>query len=176
MIFDGWIPILRTLVAGLSAYIALIVILRISGKRTLSKWNAFDYVVTIALGSTLATILLSKDTSLAQGAWPRFSSLVGLQFVVNWLSVRFRGVSELVKARPVLLFHEGKMQHAAMREARVAEGEILAALRIGGIASLREAGAVVFETDGSFSVIRELEPGGDSTLADVRGFPRRPST
>lgn len=67
MIFDGWIPILRTLVAGLSAYIALIVILRISGKRTLSKWNAFDYVVTIALGSTLATILLSKDTSLAQG-------------------------------------------------------------------------------------------------------------
>ncbi len=56
MIFDGWIPILRTLVAGLSAYIALIVILRISGKRTLSKWNVFDYVVTIALGSTLADV------------------------------------------------------------------------------------------------------------------------
>ncbi len=175
MIFDGWIPIFRTLIAGLAAYIALIVILRISGKRTLSKWNAFDYVVTIALGSTLATILLSKDTSLAQGMAALFL-LVGLQFVVTWLSVRFRGVSDLVKARPVLLFHEGKMQHTAMREARVTEGEILAALRSGGIANLREAAAVVLETDGSFSVIRELEPGGDSTLADVRGFPERRST
>lgn len=56
MIFDGWIPILRTLIAGLSAYIALIVILRISGKRTLSKWNALDYVVTIALDPTLADV------------------------------------------------------------------------------------------------------------------------
>ncbi len=173
--FDGWTPIFRTAIAGLSAYVALILILRISGKRTLSKWNAFDYVVTVGLGSTLATILLSKDTSLAQGVAALFL-LVGLQFVVTWLSVRFRGVSELVKARPVLLFRDGEMQHAAMREARVAEGEILAALRNDGIADRREAGAVVLETDGSFSVIRKVGEDDDSTLADVRGFSARRST
>jgi len=117
-------------------------------------------VVAIALGSTLAALFL-----------PRRFAVRG-HLVIGSLP----GVSELVKVRPVLLFHEGKMQHAAMREARVTEGEILAALRSGGIASLREAGAVGLETDGSFSVIRELEPGGDSTLADVRGFPGRPST
>jgi uncharacterized membrane protein YcaP (DUF421 family) len=44
--------------------------LRVSGKRTLAKMNAFDLVVTVALGSTLATILLSADVSLAEGSWP----------------------------------------------------------------------------------------------------------
>ena len=46
----------------------LVIFLRLSGKRTLSKMNAFDLVVTVALGSTLATVLLTKDVALADGA------------------------------------------------------------------------------------------------------------
>ena len=64
-IFAGWEPVLRTVVVGFASYAALIVVIRISGKRTLSKLNAFDLVVTVALGSTVATILLSKDVALA---------------------------------------------------------------------------------------------------------------
>ncbi|MEO7723947.1 MAG: hypothetical protein ABIU29_04550 [Chthoniobacterales bacterium] len=67
MFYDGWYPLLTTLVSGVVAYVLLILLLRLCGKRTLSKWNAFDYVVTIALGSTLATILLSKDITIVQG-------------------------------------------------------------------------------------------------------------
>jgi uncharacterized membrane protein YcaP (DUF421 family) len=67
MIFDGWGSIARTAIVGVLAYAALVVLLRISGKRTLAKMNAFDLVVTVALGSTLATILLSKEVSLASG-------------------------------------------------------------------------------------------------------------
>ena len=55
--FDGWSVLFRTAVVGVLAYVCLIFFLRISGKRTLSKMNAFDFVVTVALGSTLATIL-----------------------------------------------------------------------------------------------------------------------
>ena len=51
MFFDGIQPLIRTLVVGVLAYIFLIIVLRISGKRTLSKINAFDFVVTIALGN-----------------------------------------------------------------------------------------------------------------------------
>jgi uncharacterized membrane protein YcaP (DUF421 family) len=67
MFFNGWQSLLRTLVVGVLAYVALMVILRLSGNRTLSKMNAFDFIVTIALGSTLATVLLSSDVALAEG-------------------------------------------------------------------------------------------------------------
>jgi uncharacterized membrane protein YcaP (DUF421 family) len=62
-------------------------VLRVSGKRTLSKWNAFDFVVTIALGSILATVLLSKDVRLAEGL-TACALLVGLQFLNTWIAVR----------------------------------------------------------------------------------------
>ena len=65
VMFDGWTSVLRTFILGGLAYVTLIVMLRTSGKRTLSKMNAFDFIVTVALGSTLATTLLSKDASLA---------------------------------------------------------------------------------------------------------------
>ena len=67
MFFTHWFDLARVLIVGVSAYAALVFLLRISGKRTLSKMNAFDLVVTVALGSTLATILLSKDVALAEG-------------------------------------------------------------------------------------------------------------
>ena len=97
MFFDGWQPLLRTLVFGALAYVVLITLLRVSGKRTLSKMNAFDFVVTVALGSTLATILLSKDVTLAQGS-VALALLIGLQFLVTWSSVRVRWIRALVTA------------------------------------------------------------------------------
>ena len=75
MFFHNWEEIVRILVVGPLAYAALILMLRVSGKRTLSKMNAFDLVVSVALGSLLATILLSKDVSLAEGI-AAFSMLI----------------------------------------------------------------------------------------------------
>ena len=88
MFFHSWAGLGRLLAVGLLAYPILILWLRISGKRTLSKWNAFDLVVTIALGSTLATVLMSKDVTLVEGALA-FALLIAFQFGITWLSVRF---------------------------------------------------------------------------------------
>lgn len=68
LLFGGWEPLLRIMIVGVLAYVALVVFLRVSGKRTLSKMNAFDFVVTVALGSTLATVLLSRNIALSDGA------------------------------------------------------------------------------------------------------------
>jgi uncharacterized membrane protein YcaP (DUF421 family) len=97
MFFDTWWGLARIIVVGVLAYAALVLLLRVSGKRTLSKMNAFDLIVTVALGSTLATVLLSKDVSLAEGALA-FALLIGLQFTVTWLSVRSLAVRRVVKA------------------------------------------------------------------------------
>jgi len=67
MFFNSWSDLIRIIIIGVLAYIGLVVLLLVSGKRTLSKMNSFDFVITVALGSTLATVLLSKDVALAEG-------------------------------------------------------------------------------------------------------------
>lgn len=167
MFFSGWESLLRTLVVGVLAYITLIVFLRFSGKRTLSKMNAFDLVVTVALGSTLATVLLTKGVALAEGALA-FALLIALQFAVTWSSVRARWVRQLVTGDPLMLLYRGEFLPAALRQARVTEDDVLAAVRSAGLASLREAEAVVLETDGSFSVVRPDAGKGRSSLEGVQ--------
>ncbi|RZK27105.1 MAG: DUF421 domain-containing protein, partial [Hymenobacter sp.] len=150
--FTSWTSLLRTLIISVLAYAGLILMLRISGKRTLSKMNAFDLIVTVALGSTLATVLLSKGVALADGLLA-FALLIGLQFGITWLSVRSKAVSRLVKASPTLLVYQGQYLPGAMRAERITEGEILSSLRERGIGTLAEAAAVVLENDGTLNAL-----------------------
>ncbi|MBR9981291.1 MAG: DUF421 domain-containing protein [Desulfatitalea sp.] len=164
--FRGWESLLRTLVVGVLAYIVLVVFLRLSGKRTLSKMNAFDLVVTVALGSTLATVLLTKDVALADGALA-FALLIGLQFAVTWSSVRARWVRQAVTGDPLMLMYRGEFLRAALRQARVTEAEVRAAVRAAGIGSLGQVQAVVLETDGSINVVGADGGGDESSLIGV---------
>jgi uncharacterized membrane protein YcaP (DUF421 family) len=169
MFFSGWDSLLRTLVVGVLAYVVLIVFLRISGKRTLSKMNAFDLVVTVALGSTLATVLLTKDVALAEGALA-FALLISLQYAVTWSSMRARWIRQLATGEPLMLLYRGDFLREALRRARVTEDEVRAAVRAAGLAALRQAEAVVLETDGSFSVVRQVTGDDCTSLAGVRGL------
>ncbi len=166
MFFDSWSDLGRLLVVGPLAYAALVAVLRISGKRTLSKLNAFDLVVTVALGSTLATILLSSSVSLAEGV-VALVLLVGLQYAVTWTSVRWPPLARAVKSEPTLVYREGFLA-AAMRRERVTRDEVTQAARAQGHADLSEVSAVVLETDGSFSILTD-PPGGDVRAALAMG-------
>lgn len=159
--FDGSTPLLRTTVVGVLAYIILVAVLRASGKRSLAKMNAFDFVITIALGSTLASILLNNDVSLAQGVLALIL-LIGLQFLITWASVRIRWIRRLVTGEPSLLVYRGEYRPAALRRARVTREEVEAAARSAGLAAPEAAEAVVLETDGSFSVVHRHNPRADS--------------
>lgn len=169
MFFDDGHSLLQTFVVGSLAYIALVVLLRLFGKRTLAKWNAFDLVVTVAFGSVLATALLSRDTSLAQGILA-MGLLVGLQWCITWLSVRSVTVQNWVKSQPRLLLLEGEFQKDALHQERVTESEVKAALRAQGITAIEDVEAVVLETDGTFSIMKERGSSA-SALEDVRGYP-----
>lgn len=169
--FQGWSGLLRVLVVSVLAYVALVAMLRVSGKRTLSKLNAFDLVVTVALGSTLATVLLSKDVALAEGG-VAFALLIGLQYAVAWSSVRSKTVERLVKAQPALLYFRGRFLERALRAERMTKDEVRAAARAHGHASLETVGAVVLETDGSVTVLpREDRRLTQQTLGALRFFP-----
>ena len=169
MFFDDWSGIWRTLLVGALAYGALIALVRVAGKRTLAKMNAFDLIVTVALGSTLATILLSEDVALAEGV-AAFALLIGLQLAITWLSVRTKVVPALVKSEPTLLVFRGRQLDQAIRGQRVSEEEVLQAVRQRGLASVADVHAVVLETDGSFSVMGSASKDGDSALRNVAGW------
>lgn len=172
MFFNSWDSLIHTLIIGTFGYIGIIILMRISGKRTLSKWNSFDFIVTIAFGSMLASLMLSSNTSLAQGILG-IAMLVLFQFIITWISVRSNLFQGWVKGEPTLLLFQGEFQHHAMRHQRVTEGEVLAALRENGMAALEDAEAVILETDGSFSVIKKLKDSSNSALADVKGYPKQ---
>lgn len=166
MFFNGGFGLVRVLIVGTLAYLALVLLLRLSGKRTLSKMNAFDLVVTVALGSTLATVLLSKDVALAEGV-TAFLLLAGLQYLISWLSVRSSRVEGWVKAEPALLFLEGRFMSKTMRGERVTEAEIRAAVRAQGIGDMQGAAAVILETDGSMTVLQRQQASSYTALQGV---------
>jgi uncharacterized membrane protein YcaP (DUF421 family) len=168
MLFDSWAGLGRVLVVGTLAYIALVAILRISGKRTLTKLNAFDLVVTVALGSTLATVLLSKSVALAEGVLG-MALLVFLQFVIAWLQARSPGFQALVKSEPTLIMHRGRFLDGALRAQRITREEVMAALRSNGVADGARVAAVVLETDGTIAVIQDAAQDAEKpTLATVQ--------
>ncbi len=145
------------------------VVLRVSGKRTLAKLNAFDFVVTVALGSTLATILLNSTVSWAEGA-VALAVLAGLQFLVAVVASRVPAARSVVTAQPTFIVRDGAVLDGALREQRVAPAEVRQAVRGAGYGDLRQVAAVVLETDGTLNVIASSKRGDGWALGDVQAL------
>lgn len=166
MFYDDIQGLLRVLAIGVLGYIALVFWLRVSGKRTLSKWNVFDFIVTIALGSILASVIISKSVPLLEGILA-FVVLIGLQYILTWFSVRSSKFAALIKAEPTLLLSNGEYCDLALKSQRVTKSEIRAAVRGAGIIAIEEVAAVVLETDGSFSVMPYSNSDSKTALTGV---------
>ena len=166
MFFDGWRGIARVLVLGTIGYAVLILILRLSRKRTLAQMNVFDFVSIVVMGELLAISIVSDEIPLTKGL-AALALIVALQMIVSWLTTRSKKVEHLLNGEPALLYHRGRFLHDAMRAQRVTESEVLAAARLAGVADLADAEAVVLETDGEFSVIHFGTPRQGTTLRDV---------
>ena len=167
MWFDSWADSLRTLLVGSASYAALISILRFSGKRTLAQLNAFDLVVTVALGSTFATILLSSEVAWVEGVIA-IGLLVALQFVVARASTRWPIVRRVIAASPVAVARAGRLDHDALRRHRLTEAEVLQAARSAGYGDLDSVAVVVLETNGTISIISDDKLGRATTLEGVQ--------
>lgn len=166
MFFDNLSGLFRVLVIAPLAYFWLVATLRVTGKRTLAQLNAFDFIVTVALGSTLATVILSSDVAWAEGALA-LVLLALLQLVVAWISVRSARFRQAVTAQPSLLVLDGSVLPHALQRARISEESLQQSVRSAGVGGLELVGAVVVETNGKLSVITVDQMGSRSAL---RGF------
>lgn len=129
------------------------------GKRTVSKLNAFDFIVTIAPGSTLATVLLEQVRATARR--PGRLRVGHLSAVLRHLAQRAGGLTAaLGHRRAALALPSWRVPARTMRACRATLAEVRAAIRVSGHLDLAVVGAVVLKTDASFSVIKR--PGSAS--------------
>lgn len=164
--FDSWESLLRSFIITILAYVIMVFVLRISGKRSLSKMNAFDFIITVSLGSALASVALTKQVTLADGALVIFL-LIGMQYGVTWLSVRYQSVKELITNTPTLLGYNGTLFHRALKKERLNKEEILVAARKKGIYKLADIGVVIMETTGELTIMKRPVPEDSDTFKDA---------
>lgn len=145
-----WTQMALVAASTLGIYGAVIVVTRVHGLRTFSKMSSFDFAVTIAVGSIMASIAVT-DASLANGAVALVVLHVGQKLIA---SSRFRtSVRDLVDNRPVLLVAHGEFLDEALGSVDITRHDIFAKLRENGVVSLAHVAAVVAETTGDISVL-----------------------
>lgn len=150
--WSGWDSILRILLVGSITYVALIFLLRIAGKRTLSRMTAFDFVIAITIGSAFGRILTASSVSISESV-VTFGLLMGLQVIFSFLEIRFPVFHRLTTAEPTLLYHHGVYLEKNMSKVRMRKDALWSAARKKGYGSMDAVEAIIFEIDGTFSVI-----------------------
>ncbi|WP_158599063.1 DUF421 domain-containing protein [Planococcus salinus] len=168
VIFDNWNKLIRIFLMTLLIYPFLIVLLRISGKRSLAKVNIFDFIISVALGAAFASILLTRSITFADGALLLFL-LIFFQFIISKLEVHSTVFAKLIKATPQFLYVDGKFNENIMKRNRLGMDDLNGAVRKEGMASYEQVEAVVLEGDGTLSVIEKGNYTSKEALDGVEG-------
>src|SRR3954464_243476 len=164
--FESWYNVGRTVTLSVIGFAALITMLRVSGKRTLSKMNVFDFVFVVAVGSVFAATIISKDVTLFEG-FSALVSLVGFQAILAKIAAHSRRAERIINGDPVLLLSKGRFIHSALKRERVTEEEVRASIRSKGVNRVEDVDAVILENDGTLSVAWESRGPGQSSLVDA---------
>lgn len=142
-----------TVIRGVSVYVILLVIARLSGRRTLAQMTAFDFVLLLIVAETTQQALLGDDFSITNAFLliiTLFAVDIGLSYVKGWIP----GAERWIDGTPTVLLAEGRLDERAMRRARVKAEDILAAAREQqGLERLDQIKFAVLENGGGISIL-----------------------
>ncbi|KYG74677.1 uncharacterized membrane protein YcaP (DUF421 family) [Roseivirga ehrenbergii] len=144
--------ILITVISAVGIYLAVLVITRLNGLRTFAKMSSFDFAITIAIGSVIASTLISQQNSLIKGI-VALTVLVVLQAAVAKLRKKSNVFENAVTNTPVLLMSGSEILWHNLKANRVTEADLYAKLREANVYDMRQVLAVVLETTGDISVL-----------------------
>jgi len=149
-------------------FIVILVITRMAGLRTFAKMSPIDFASTIAIGSILATTILSSKTSLLNGAFA-LGTIVFLQIAYGRLMKNFPAFHKLASNKPIFLVRNGTILRENLDRSGVSIEDLMAKLREANALKLSNVKAVVFETTGDVSVLHgeESEDVDDSILIGI---------
>ena len=137
-------------------FIVILVITRLAGLRTFAKMSPIDFASTIAIGSILATTILSSKTSLINGTFA-LGTIVSLQIAYGRLMKNFSAFHKLASNKPLFLMRNGIILHENLDRSGVSMEDLMAKLREANAIKLANVKAVVFETTGDVTVLHSEE-------------------
>jgi uncharacterized membrane protein YcaP (DUF421 family) len=162
------IVVVRTVVV----YAVLLALLRLAGKRELGQMTSFDFVVILVVSNAVQNAMVGSDTSLTGGLLAA-ATLLGLNWLVNQLDLRWSWLHRRLVGQPSLLVNRGHFVDDHLRREGITREEVMQALREHGVDSLDDVQMVVLEVDGTISVV----PAGAKTTRTrrrLRGRATRP--
>lgn len=134
-------------------YFIILIIIRASGKRTMSEITTFDFVLLLIVGEATQQALLNFDHSVT-GAALVIGVLVTIDYLISIFSYKFRWFDRVANGVPILLLENGNLIKKHMDKARISAEEILVAARkTQGLESLDQIKYAVLEKDGSVSIV-----------------------
>jgi len=148
MAVPWWELILR----GIVVYLFLLALLRITGKRQVGQLAPFDLVLLLVLANAVQNSMNAGDNSLVGGLITA-TTLIGLNFLVSFITHRNKKLEAIVEGRPQILIHNGKLFEEVMAKAQLTHHELNAALRRSGCSSVAEVHSAVLENNGAISVV-----------------------
>jgi uncharacterized membrane protein YcaP (DUF421 family) len=166
-IIASWPDLLMVALSTVAIYAAILILTRINGLQSFSKMSSFDFAITIAMGSVIASTIVMEDPPLAQGV-TGLAVLFALQFAISTVRRRVPAATVATDNPPLLVMAKHEVISHNMDRARMSQGDLHAKLRMAGIAHPEEVFAVVFETTGDVSVVRDGEPVDPTVFEGVR--------
>src|SRR3984885_4146568 len=164
--FQMQLPLLEKLLRPAIVYLALVVLLRIFGKRELAQLNPFDLVVLLSLSNTVQNAIIGNDNSVSGGLVGAFTLLA-----VNYLVVRFlfkhRRLDQLIEGKATTLIEKGKVLQKNLAKELLSHSELLTVLHRQGFDDVDEVDQCVLEPSGTFAVKRKVPARDDVQFAEV---------
>jgi len=156
--------LLMTAARTLAVYVLILVVVRALGKRTVGNFSAFDLLVALMLGE-LVDEMIYGDVRFIQGT-VAVVTVGAIAYADSWLSYWDHGMEAVLEGKPTMVIKKGEFHRPGMRQERMNEKDVLAALRIHGVRDMREVEYALVEHDGTVSVVHYdwAEP---PTKADV---------
>lgn len=161
-LFDLSMPWWEFVLRAVAVYAVLLVLIRLSGKRTMGQFTPFDMLLIVLLGNAVQNSLLGKDTSLGGGLLLA-ATLIALNWCVAFVTSRSQHVEKLVEGVPVVLARDGQLFRSVLRRELVSEDDFNEALRQNGQMTLTDVRIALLETNGSISVVPRDSDGGKPT-------------
>jgi uncharacterized membrane protein YcaP (DUF421 family) len=164
--FEVGIPIAEKILRPVLVYIALVVLLRVFGKRELAQLNPFDLVVLLSLSNTVQNAIIGNDNSLTGGLIGAVALLIMNYLVVRFL-FRHRRLDQLVEGGSTTLIERGHVVNKNLAKELLTHSELLTVLHRQGFSGLDEVEQCVLEPSGTFAVKRKDPPTSDLQHAEV---------
>ncbi|WP_445664516.1 DUF421 domain-containing protein [Fodinibius sp. AD559] len=167
-IFTSWYTVFMAIISTLGIYIFLILCTRIYGVRSFSKMSSYDFAITIAIGSVLASTILFRFPSLVH-ATVAMGTLFGIQMLVAHFRSNSSIMSKLVDNEPILLMKNTEIIEKNLKRAQVTHSDLRAKLREANVTQMTQIQAVVMESTGDISVLHHDDPDHDLDNVLLKG-------